>query len=458
MFRGLSEMNTIRKLKRILNPKLKRILNPIIREPIITLLVFLLVVLLTVFVIVIFSKQPQWIYNLLGIASTGESKYEALKVLGISMGGILIALQALMSYRRAKALEETARAQADAVLKTEDGQRQDRLKNAIEHLGHESESVRLGGAYELFHLAEDTKELRQTVLDILCAHIRRSTSMAGYRKAYELKPSEEIQSLLRVLFVQQHLVFRGLDINLQGSWLKGADLRKARLWSANLTQTQLQRSRLDAAHMQNANLTEAHLEEACLQDAWMHGANLFCVQMQGANLSNVHLMGSNLIGTHLQGAFLSNVNLQGAFLGEVSLHCAYLENAQMQGVRLSSLYLLGASLSGAQLQGAGGQNWTSSTPFADRIRESIGKDRDLSKCILVFSGIEQNAVDQLVLGMSDDKARMIRVGLNPHIGKPTMFGFPDDCEISTGSYTEEDAEKWIAEYEEAVSEYLGDDN
>ena len=71
-------------------------------------------------------------------------KNETLKFLGISMGGILIALQALMSYRRAKAMEQTAvaqadaaKAEADAVSKTEQGQRQDRLKNAIEHLGHE---------------------------------------------------------------------------------------------------------------------------------------------------------------------------------------------------------------------------------------------------------------------------------------------------------------------------------
>ena len=41
-------------------------------------------------------------------------KNETLKFLGISMGGILIALQALMSYKRAKAMEETANAQVKA--------------------------------------------------------------------------------------------------------------------------------------------------------------------------------------------------------------------------------------------------------------------------------------------------------------------------------------------------------
>ena len=110
------------------------------------------------------------------------------------MGGVLIALQALMSYKRAKAMEETAKAQADAVLKTEEGQRQERMKNAIEHLGHKSDSVRLGGAYELFHLAEDTEALRQTVLEILCAHIRQTSREVAYRENHKSKPSEEVQS------------------------------------------------------------------------------------------------------------------------------------------------------------------------------------------------------------------------------------------------------------------------
>ena len=192
-----------------------------------TALIVLLVVLVIVFVGVLsFEYVEKHTSELLDL----PRKNETLKFLGIGMGGILIALQALMSYKRAKAMEQTAeaqadaaRAQADAVSKTEQGQRQDRLKNAIEHLGHESDSVRLGGAYELFHLAEDTKDLRQTVLDILCAHIRRTTGESEYREKHKSKPSEEIQSLLTLLFVQEHGVFTDLPINLQGSWLNGAE-------------------------------------------------------------------------------------------------------------------------------------------------------------------------------------------------------------------------------------------
>ena len=123
---------------------------------------------------------------------------EVLQLLGIGIAGALLMLQALIANKRARAMEEAAAAQAGAAqaqatanLNTEGGQRQERLKNAIEHLGSGSESVRLVGAYELYHLADDTPSLRQTVLDILCAHIRRTTGEDGYKRAYTVRPSGE---------------------------------------------------------------------------------------------------------------------------------------------------------------------------------------------------------------------------------------------------------------------------
>ena len=166
-----------------------------------------------------------------------SKKSEVLKFVGIVKGGILVALQALASHRRAKALENT-------VTQTEYGQRQERMKNAIEHLGHNSDSVRLGGAYELFHLAEDTATLRLTVLDILCAHIRQTTGDEAYRREHDSNPSEEIQSILTLLFSQNHNVFEGLRVDLRGSWLIGADLRYARLGAGILREVNLQKADL----------------------------------------------------------------------------------------------------------------------------------------------------------------------------------------------------------------------
>lgn len=129
------------------------------------LLVCLLVWLLAVFVIVMYF-EPRWIFDLLGLSRAGvpetvagNSKYEVLKFIGISMGGVLIALQAVIANKRANAMDMTAQAQADAANAqaqateeqakanrlTEQGQRHERLKIAIERLGHESDSVRMGG-------------------------------------------------------------------------------------------------------------------------------------------------------------------------------------------------------------------------------------------------------------------------------------------------------------------------
>ena len=226
----------------------------------IVVLALLLVGLVGTFLaVMLWGGAAKCIVQLFGLEE--GQKYEALKFLGIGMGGAVLALQAVIANKRAQAMENTAKAQADtakaqaqatqeqakANKNTEQGQRQERLKNAIEHLGHSSDSVRLGGAYELFHLAEDEdtaenkKDLRQTVLDILCAHIRRTTREPKYRDKYSSNPSEEIQSLLTLLFVQEHKVFTGRDINinLQGSCLNGSNLNKARLEKANLRGAQL---------------------------------------------------------------------------------------------------------------------------------------------------------------------------------------------------------------------------
>ena len=246
------------------------------------------------FLIVLFCDDPQWIYLRLGLEPEKGGKYEALKFIGLGMGGLLIALQALMSYKRAKALE-------DNVETTERGQRQERLKNAIEHLGNDRDSVRLGGAYELFHLARDTPELRQTVLDILCAHIRWTTGEPEYREKHRWKPSEEIQSLLTLLFVQKHEVFKGLRISLQGSRLNGSDLKQARLAKANLGGAELHRAELCGAQLHGARLIETRL----------HGARLWRAQLHGADLSRAELHGADLWRARLPGLVFGERNCTG---------------------------------------------------------------------------------------------------------------------------------------------------
>ena len=432
-----------------------------------TALIGLLVVLVVVFVVVMIPDCPKWIFNLLGIAGTEEPKYEALKFLGIGMGGILIALQALMSYRRAKAMEGTAESQAKATEEqakanqhTEEGQRQERLKNAIEHLGHKSDSVRIGGAYELFHLVEDAenRELRRMVFNILCAHICRTTGERKYRETYESKPSAEIQSLLTLLFVQEHKVFKGCHINLQGSWLNGADLKEARLEEAVLTEVYMRRAILDDAQLQGASLDGAQLQGAWLQEA----------HMQGVTLNRAHMQGIMLGGAQLQGAWLQEAHIQGAWLDVTKLQGTILAGAQLQGATLDGAQLQGAQLRKAHMQGIRVIDLSSTESFEDCIREQIDKKCNLPEVafegglslpgVIFAGGLSQEDVDSLVEGMSDEKANMLRRKLKSHIGQPESNQLMEDSGAIIGSYTKEEAEKWIAEYKKAMSEIPGDDS
>lgn len=409
------------------------------------ILIVLLILLAIVFVVVMCFENPKRIFNLLGVSEKEQPKYEVLKFLGIGMGGVLVALQALMSYKRAKAMEDTAKTQVDAANAqadaaqaqaranehTEQGLRQERLKNAIEHLGHDSDSVRLGGAYELFHLARDIAELRQTVLDILCAHIRRTTRENEYRKNHKSKPSEEVQSLLTLLFVQNHEIFKGLRIELQGSWLNGADIREAHLEKAILTKAHLQGTILFKAHLQEANLREARLQGANLDIAHLQATDFIQAHLQGAQLFRAYLQGAELFGAHLQGARLCVACLQGARLGGAHLQEADLSSAHLEGV--NSVRALDA--------------------FADRIQQSIGKETDLHGVVFA-GGLSREDVDCLVEGLSNEKANELREKLEPHVGQPESNELPSMRygSVFTGSYTEEEAEEWIAEYEKAMSE------
>ena len=418
-------------------------------------LIVLLVALVVVFVAVMFSENPKWIFDLLGVAEKGKPKYEVLKFLGIGMGGILIALQALMSYKRAKAMEDTAQAQADAAnaqarateeqakanQHTEQGQQQERFRNAIEHLGHEKDSVRLGGAYELFHLAQDTEELRQTVLDILCAHIRQTTGEKEYQEKYKSKPSEEVQSLLNLLFVQEPAVFKGLSADLQGSWLKGVVLKRARLENAILVGVQLQRADLRVVQLQRADLSEAKMQEATLRGVQLQRATFWAAQLQGAILSGVQLQGATFRGVKMQGAMLLGVRMQGADLSD----------SEMQGATLRA-GLQGAILQGVKMQGVTTGNGGS---FEERIERQIYQESKLTG--VIFEGkLSQEVVDSIVAYFSDsdeeDKAEreVLRERLMSHVGKPSSNQLPENSGAITGTYTEEDAEKWIAEYNEAM--------
>lgn len=251
------------------------------------------------------------------------------------------------------------------------------------------------------------------------------------------KPSEEIQSLLDMLFVQDHEIFKGLRSDLQRSRLNGADLQGAHLEKAILSKTYLQGADLSGAHLQGANLKGARL--------------------QGADLSGAHLQGADLSGAYLQGAVLYGANLQGSLLRGTYLQQAKLGSARLQGSLLPRAGFQGATLAEADLRGAGSQGNLSYT-FAQRMRASIDKESALAVATFM-GGLCQEEVDALVEDWPGEKAKELQKFLKWHVDQPVSHKLPENSGAITGAYSKEEAEQWIAEYEEVMSVFNeADDN
>ena len=149
-----------------------------------------------------------------------------------------------------------------------------------------------------------------------------------------------------------------------------------------------------------------------------------------------------VLAAQLQGAFLREAKLQGTFLLRTEMQGAILDGAEMQEASLLRTEMQGATSSFDRLM---------SSSYEDRIRESIGNETDLSG-VIFGGGLSREDVDFLIEGLSDEQAKQLREKLEPHIDQPASHKLPEDSGAITGAYTTEEAEQWIAEYNEAMSE------
>ncbi len=310
------------------------------------------------------------------VVLTGTSgKLELLEFIGWVISGLFAVLGVIGLLQGADALDKQNKV-------TEKGHIQDRFKAATEHLGNKSSvSARIAAFYEFYRLAtiESEPNSQKYIFDILCAHLRQITKNKNYQSndknlvtpgSTEIKPTEEVQSLLKVLFTpynKDKFIFVDMVADLEGANLQGANLQEVSLLHANLREVNLQGANLQGANLQGANLREANLQDAKLQEAklqeaklqdaklqraYLQGTDLREAKLQEAKLQEAKLQGADLQGADLQRAYLQDANLQDANLQGTDLQDANLQEAKLQGANLQRAYLQGTDLQYVNLQGA----------------------------------------------------------------------------------------------------------
>jgi len=213
------------------------------------------------------------------------TKEAVIKRLSIALAGLLSAWAIWSAYRRAEAMQKQVLAMENRLV-------QERFRDAVQHLGDDSESVRLGGAYALFRLALEEDAFRKQIAEILCAHICAITGAKKYREDFAEKPSMEIHSLMRLLFStgqdaqaedSRKAFWKDLRADLSGGYFHGLKLRGAGFQNASLTGAQFQDASLENAKFQGVTSSAGSVLafEQRIRERVGHDADLSAIVFAG---------------------------------------------------------------------------------------------------------------------------------------------------------------------------------
>jgi len=296
-----------------------------------------------------------------------KSVIEAIKIIATVFGGIAILFNVYYGAKRAKALEKNAiAATQNAIAATknadvaEQGQITERFTKAIEQLGSDNISIRLGGIYALERIAKDSERDHWTIMEVLSAFVRENAPLKEDLEAKKAEGEQQPQKLRTDIQAALTVIGRrdtekdpeNQRFNLSNTDLRGADLREANLQGANFYQANLQGTILIEAQLQGADLGKVNLQQANLIEANLQGTILTEAQLQEAFLNRTNLQQADLMGANLQGAQLSSAKLQRAVLKSANLQSTRLCDAQLQGADIWRSDFSGASLMDANLEGA----------------------------------------------------------------------------------------------------------
>lgn len=380
------------------------------------LLVSAISALFVVFMLVIISDK---VANYVCVLLDAKNKNEALKFIGIGMGGLLAAIGAIAVNRRADAQVKNNKL-------VEKGHIQDRFKAATEHLGHRRAGMRIAAYYEFYQLAQDNKNLRKNIFDMLCAHLRQITNSSDYKGIG--KPTEGVQTLLDLLFKSEDKsIFQGLKADLRRVNLAGADLVGAHMPNTDFTNACLIGANMRLADLHASRFIGTEMYGAALQDAKIPFGLFIYTKLNGSNISSANFQGSRMVCADFRGACCDNVYMQLGF----NILPPGNPKACMGGVFCNEIY----------------DGYVSVIRRHVGIQGNVGEIHFYDDChgLFKFQIKENSNFIRKYVGEKEaskyDKYMEIHEDNRPHDIKHG---------IVLDAYTEKDADKWIKEYQKAM--------
>jgi len=271
--------------------------------------------------------------------------------------------------------ERTSKAQAQQAKVAVDNQLTETFTKAIEQLGDDSLTIRLGGIYALERISKESDRDYWPIMDILADFVRQETAevdVAAFENLITQKEAatqkEEIEKLEKVIndWVVKNTneadVLAAMKVMGRGKQklrpeenqddVQGFDLRYIKIVGLDLTNIDYSNAIASNACFLYVKLNNAKLSKTSLFKADLYGANLLFTDLSEANLERADLMEANLSGADLERAHLALANLESAILFGADLERANLSRANLEWAYLDEAHLLGTNLTEADLQSA----------------------------------------------------------------------------------------------------------
>lgn len=242
------------------------------------------------------------------------------------LGGLLVLAGVVFGYINLRTLQE--------------GQLTERFTRAIEQLGNNNFSIRLGGIFSLERIARESNRVHQAVMEILGAYARAHSNDPARR--------EDIQAVMFVIGrrnVKHEKSSAAPGLNLAGANLTMLDLSGgnyeqmsfvgARFSAARLAGTRFNHADLSDCNFDTAYLKQAVFDNAKLNRASFSDASLFEAKLREADLSGAVLKGASLWRSDLTRTDFTGAKLGGSFLLQATLNRTIFRGADLSGAVIS---------------------------------------------------------------------------------------------------------------------------
>lgn len=302
-------------------------------------------------------KVPQWQAN--SWARSGnpsprevfEIENESRGTLGQILSGVAVLTGLIFAWQQ---LGQTS----DNLRVSQEGQITDRFSRAVDQLGSDDLTVRLGGIYALERIARDSPRDYGPVMEVLTAFVRQESPLPGDAAATPQTSAPpiplEVEAVLKVIGrrtpeqisaeVEEGGCLDLAGINAVGMDLAGYDLRNTCWDRSDLRGAIMVRADLSDATFAESTLIQANLDGVAAQGASFYQANIALANLSRADLQNANLLAADLSTATLEGTNLSEANLLGT-----NLRNALLLSTDLSGANVLNADFTGAVLSGANL-------------------------------------------------------------------------------------------------------------